>query len=188
MAVFFLVEVWGVEPQSENQTTGLSTCVFCVLTFPLPCLRRRSYGFSSFIRSHLPQSLGRLVPCFCSAGYLRRRRLRADVRGLKPRKLRFRSCQLIFRSRFIVVQGHYTLILPSESPSKPVHPHIFSDPCGCEINLCRQRRARYLCRNRALRCRRAYRRASCPCKDLSRPLRGRLSDRCSAGLSQVPSA
>ncbi len=122
------MEVWGVEPQSENQTTGLSTCVFCVLTFPLLYLHRRSYRVSSFIKSRLPQSLGKLVPCFCSAGYLRRRRLRADVRGLKPRKLRFRSCQLIFKSRFIVVQGHYTLILPSESPSKPVHPQIYFHP------------------------------------------------------------
>ena len=77
-----MVEVWGVEPQSENQTTGLSPCAFCVLTFPLPHRRRRRYGVSSFIKSHLPQSLSRLVPCFYDADDLRRRRLRVDDRGL----------------------------------------------------------------------------------------------------------
>ena len=94
-----MVEVWGVEPQSESQTAGLSPSAFHDLTFPPPHRRGRRYGFSSFINSHPPQSLDGLVPCFYDAGDLRRRRLRADARGLKPRELRFRSCQFIFSSR-----------------------------------------------------------------------------------------
>ena len=78
----FMVEVWGVEPQSENRTTGLSPCAFYVLTFPLPRRRRRRCGFSSFIKSRPPQSLSGLVPCFYDADGLRRRRLRVDDRGL----------------------------------------------------------------------------------------------------------
>ena len=77
-----MVEVWGVEPQSENRTTGLSPCAFYVLTFPLPRRRRRRCGFSSFIKSRPPQSLSGLVPCFYDADGLRRRRLRVDDRGL----------------------------------------------------------------------------------------------------------
>ena len=78
----FMVEVWGVEPQSENRTTGLSPCAFYVLTFPLPRRCRRRCGFSSFIKSRPPQSLSGLVPCFYDADGLRRRRLRVDDRGL----------------------------------------------------------------------------------------------------------
>ena len=164
-----MVEVWGVEPQSESQTTESSPSAVHVLTFPPPNRHGRRYGFSSFIKSRRSQSFDRLVPCFCSADDLRRRRLRADVRGLRPRKLRYRSCQLILISRCWAVQGRRSLILPSIPPSKPVHPHDFSrGPRTCA--QCRAARP-------AWPCRRAYRRASCPGTARPAPSRGRSSDK-----------
>ena len=77
-----VVEPRGVEPLSEDQTTRASPSAVCVLTFPLWSSRRQDIHFSSFIKSHRPQSLGRLVPCLYDAGNLRRRRLRADDRRL----------------------------------------------------------------------------------------------------------
>ena len=77
-----VVEPRGVEPLSEDQTTRASPSAVCVLTFPLWSSRRQDIHFSSFIKSHRPQSLGRLVPCLYDAGDLRRRRLRADDRRL----------------------------------------------------------------------------------------------------------
>ena len=77
-----VVEARGVEPLSEDQTAKASPSAVCVLTFPLPDSRRWDAGFSSFIKSHPSQSLNGLVPCIDDAGYLRRRRLRADGHGL----------------------------------------------------------------------------------------------------------
>ena len=78
----FMVEARGVEPLSEDQTAKTSPSAVCVLTFPPPDSRRRDAGLSSFINSHPSQSLNGLVPCIDDAGYLRRRRLRADGHGL----------------------------------------------------------------------------------------------------------
>ena len=80
--VLNMVEARGVEPLSEDQTAKASPSAVCVLTFPPPDSRRRDAGFSSFIKSHPSQSLNGLVPCIDDAGYLRRRRLRADGHGL----------------------------------------------------------------------------------------------------------
>ena len=77
-----MVEPRGVEPLSEDQPNKVSPSAVYVLTFPLPDSHRQDSGFSSFIKSHRPQSLRRLVPCFYDAAYLRRRRLRGDDRGL----------------------------------------------------------------------------------------------------------
>ena len=77
-----MVEARGVEPLSEDQTAKTSPSAVCVLTFPPPDSRRRDAGLSSFINSHPSQSLNGLVPCIDDAGYLRRRRLRADGHGL----------------------------------------------------------------------------------------------------------
>ena len=77
-----MVEVWGVEPQSESQTASDSPSAVHDLTFPPPNRHGRRYGISSFINSGPPQSLSGTVPCFCDADYLRRRRLRVDVHGL----------------------------------------------------------------------------------------------------------
>ena len=76
------VEPRGVEPLSEDQKTRASPSAVCVLTFPPPDSPRQDSGFSSFIKSHRPQSLRRLVPCFFDADDLRRRRLRVDDRRL----------------------------------------------------------------------------------------------------------
>ena len=75
-----LVEPRGVEPLSEDQTTRASPSAVCVLTFPPRGSRRQDPRISSFIKSHRPQSLRRLVPCLYDADGLRRRRLRVDDR------------------------------------------------------------------------------------------------------------
>lgn len=77
-----LVEVWRVELQSKDQKPAASPSAVYVFTFPLPDSHRQDSGFSSFIKSHHPQSLRWLVPCICDADDLRRRRLRVDVHGL----------------------------------------------------------------------------------------------------------
>ena len=77
-----MVEPRGVEPLSEDQKTRASPSAVCILTFPPPDSHRQDPGFSSFIKSHRPQSLRRLVPCFYDADGLRRRRLRVDDRRL----------------------------------------------------------------------------------------------------------
>ena len=76
------MEPRGVEPLSEDQKTRASPSAVCILTFPPPNSHRQDSGFSSFIKSHRPQSLRRLVPCFYDADGLRRRRLRVDDRRL----------------------------------------------------------------------------------------------------------
>ena len=119
---FHMVEARGVEPLSENPRTRASPSAVCDLTFPLPDSRRQDSGFSSFIKSRRSQSLERLVPCLNDAGYLRRRKLRADVRGLRPRKLRYRSCQFILVPVVEAVQGCRSLLKSSRSPSKPNTP------------------------------------------------------------------
>ena len=77
-----VVDPRGVEPLSEDQTTRASPSAVCVLTFPPKDSRRQDSPFSSFIKSHRPQSLRRLVPCLYDADGLRRRRLRVDDRRL----------------------------------------------------------------------------------------------------------
>ena len=75
-----MVEPRGVEPLSEDQTSRASPSAVCVFTFPPQGSRRQDPRFSSFIKSHRPQSLRRLVPCLYDADGLRRRRLRVDDR------------------------------------------------------------------------------------------------------------
>jgi len=58
----FLVEAGGVEPPSENPSTAFSTSVAGVLSFPPQSPQRQGQCISSFIKSHLRQSLCRLVP------------------------------------------------------------------------------------------------------------------------------
>ena len=76
---FLRMEPRGVEPLSEDQTNEASPSAVRILTFPLPDSHGQDAGFSSFIKSHAPQSLGALVPCYSDAACLRRRRLRGDV-------------------------------------------------------------------------------------------------------------
>ena len=114
-----VVEPRGVEPLSEDQLNKVSPSAVCVLTFPLPDSHKQDSGFSSFINSHRPQSLRRLVPCFYDAADLRRRRLRGDDRGLSRE-----SYVIVVVSSFLVpvveaVQGCRSLLCPSASPSKP---------------------------------------------------------------------
>ena len=66
--VLNMVEVRGVEPLSENPANQASPSAVHVLTFPLPHARGQAYGFSSFIKSGLPQSLGKFVPRINDAG------------------------------------------------------------------------------------------------------------------------
>ena len=42
-----LVEMAGIEPASEKASSGLSTGVAFVLTFPLPSAQKQALGFSS---------------------------------------------------------------------------------------------------------------------------------------------
>ncbi len=73
-----VVEARGIEPLSENPGTRASPSAVRDLTFPLPSAHGRAQGVSSFIKSHLRQSLGKLVPRLNDAGLLRRGRLRSD--------------------------------------------------------------------------------------------------------------
>lgn len=77
-----IMEPRGVEPLSEDRTNEASPSAVHVLTFPLPGSHEQDRGFSSFIKSRAPQSLGALVPCYSDAAGLRRRRLRGDVSQL----------------------------------------------------------------------------------------------------------
>ena len=77
-----VVEPRRVELLSEDQMTRASPSAVCVLTFPPRSSRKQDLRISSFIKSHRPQSLRRLVPCLYDADDLRRRRLRVDVRAL----------------------------------------------------------------------------------------------------------
>ena len=77
-----MVEPRGVEPLSEDQKTRASPSAVCILTFPPPDSHRQDSGFSSFIKSHRPQSFGRLVPCYYDVDGLRGRTLRVDDRRL----------------------------------------------------------------------------------------------------------
>ena len=77
-----IMEPRGVEPLSEDRTNEASPSAVHVLTFPLPGSHEQDRGFSSFINSRAPQSLGALVPCYSDAAGLRRRRLRGDVSQL----------------------------------------------------------------------------------------------------------
>ena len=155
-----MVEVWGVEPQSESQTTGASPSAVHVLTFPPPHRHGRRYGFSSFIKSRRPQSLGRLVPCFYDAAGLRRRRLRGDDRGLSRE-----SYVIVVVSSFLVpvveaVQGCRSLLCPSVSPSKPFTAPHRGDR---QVSLYRAWNAQCPSGHRAWPCHRACHRAFCPC-------------------------
>ena len=76
------VEPRGVEPLSEDQTNEASPSAVCVLTFPPSGSHRRDPDISSFIKSHRPQSLRRLVPCYYDVDGLRGRTLRVDDRLL----------------------------------------------------------------------------------------------------------
>ena len=76
------VEPRGVEPLSEDQTNEASPSAVCVLTFPPSGSHRRDPDISSFIKSHRPQSLRRLVPCYYDVDGLRGRTLRVDDRRL----------------------------------------------------------------------------------------------------------
>ena len=77
-----MVEARGVEPLSEDQSDRSSPSAVYDLRFPRPNPHKQGFGFGSFIRSHPPQSLSGLVPCFYDAGDPRRRRLGADGHGL----------------------------------------------------------------------------------------------------------
>lgn len=74
-----MVESRGVEPLSENLSARLSPSAADHFRFPRPIPYRQGMGFGSFIKSHLPQSLGRLVPHIDDAGYRSRGKRRADA-------------------------------------------------------------------------------------------------------------
>ena len=59
-----LVEVEGVEPTSETESSPTSTSVVCLLNFPLKHLNKRSYLKGSFIDTPKPQSFGLSVGTF----------------------------------------------------------------------------------------------------------------------------
>ena len=59
-----LVEVEGVEPTSETESSPTSTSVVCLLKFPLQHLNKRSYQRGSFINTFKPQSFGQSVGTF----------------------------------------------------------------------------------------------------------------------------
>ena len=84
----FLVEARGVEPLSENLLARLSTSVAYGLTFPPRGSHGQDPRFSSFIKSHMPQSLGTLVPHIDDARGRRRGQRRADASLLKQRRVR----------------------------------------------------------------------------------------------------
>lgn len=152
-----MVEVWRVELQSESQTTEASPSAVHVLTFPPPHRHGRRYGFSSFIKSHPPQSLGGLVPCICDADDLRRRRLRVDVHGLSRESYVF----VVVSSFFVPLLRRFRAAARFFCPPYPRRNQY--TPMWAVIRG-RRRRARYPGRCRAWPCRRACRRASCPCR------------------------
>lgn len=95
----FLVEPRRVELLSEDPSTRLSTSVADVLTFPPSGPQRQGQDFSSFIRSHLQQSLCRLVPHIDDARDPGRGQPGTDGHCLSSDgyEIRFVSCFLISR-------------------------------------------------------------------------------------------
>lgn len=98
-ALFDLVEPRRVELLSEDPSTRLSTSVADVLTFPPSGPQRQGQDFSSFIRSHLRQSLCRLVPHIDDARDPGRGQPGTDGHCLSSDgyEIRFVSCFLISR-------------------------------------------------------------------------------------------
>ena len=161
-----MVEPRGVEPLSEDQKTRASPSAVCILTFPPPNSHRQDSGFSSFIKSHRPQSLRRLVPCIYDADDLRRRRLRVDDRRLGG------DCYVtvVVSSICFPLSGGSGPPLASLSLRIPVETKIRPRVGGRrellllpDINLWRASCARCRAGRPAWPCRPACRTASCPC-------------------------
>ena len=159
------MEPRGVEPLSEDQKTRASPSAVCILTFPPPDSHRQDSGFSSFIKSHRPQSLRRLVPCFFDADDLRRRRLRVDDRRLSGESYVI----VVVSSICFPLSGGTGPPLASLSLRIPVEtkirPRAGSEPLTRSFPSNSARAACARCRawRRAWPCRRACRTASCPC-------------------------
>ena len=94
-----LVEPRRVELLSEDPSTRLSTSVADALAFPPSGPQRQGQDFSSFIRSHLRQSLCRLVPHLDDARDPGRGQPGTDGHCLSSDgyEIRFVSCFLISR-------------------------------------------------------------------------------------------
>ena len=59
-----MVEVEGVEPTSETDSSPTSTSVVCYLKFPSENLNKRSFPKSSFMNTRKPQSFDFRVGAF----------------------------------------------------------------------------------------------------------------------------
>ena len=157
-----MVEPRRVELLSEDQTTRASPSAVCVLTFPPRSSRKQDLRISSFIKSHRPQSLRRLVPCLYDADGLRRRRLRVDVRALS-------SCEfyviVVVSSFKFPLMRQFRAAARFSTPPYPrrnqIRPHDM-DP-EKTINIVPSWIVRYRVWRRAWRCHRAYRTVFCPC-------------------------
>ena len=162
MVVMVVVEPRGVEPLSEDQKTRASPSAVCVLTFPPPVSRRQDPGISSFIKSRRPQSLRRLVPCYYDVDGLRGRTLRVD-----DRRLSGESYVIVVVSYFLFpLSGGSGPPLASLSLRIPVETKYGPRWMGIDdgrISLAPAWSARCRAGRRAWPCRRACRRASCPC-------------------------
>ena len=114
-----LVEPRRVELLSENPSTRLSTSVAGVLTFPLSSPQRQGQDFGSFIRSHLRQSLCRLVPHIDDARDPGRGQPGTDGHCLSSDGYEIRFVSYFLIPAFNEARGFGSLIRLQRSPSKP---------------------------------------------------------------------
>lgn len=126
-----LVEPRRVELLSENPSTRPSTSVADVLEFPPSSPQRQGQAFGSFIKSHLRQSLRRLVPHIDDARDPGRGQPGTDGHCLSSDgyEIRFVSCFLI--PAFNEARGFGSLIRLQRSPSKPFTAPLKAPPYPC---------------------------------------------------------
>ena len=132
------MEARRVELLSEDQTTKTSPSAVHILTFPPACSHGQDHAFSSLIKSHAPQSLDALVPCFYDAGWPRRRRLGADARGLSRESYVFVVVSSflfpVFR-RFRAAARYPCLPYPRRNQIRPHFNSVRSDNARPFLNI-----------------------------------------------------
>ena len=155
-----LVEVWGVEPQSENQTNTVSPSAVYVLTFPPSSSHRQDIDFGSFMRCHCRQSLGQigflLLLSRCSHAA---EKAWGRLGALRPRVLQMQKknsyCQFVFCPVVRRFRAAARFCAPPYSRRNQYTP-IISHSVRAWNGL-------YPAAHPASPCRRACHRAFCPC-------------------------
>jgi len=120
------MEMRGIEPLSEDLSVKTSPITAYCLGFPKPIANRHARGFGSFMNPSLPQSFGKAVPRIIDAGLLVCRSPRADGRYLSSGELIIIVVSFLRVGIVYAVTVYGWLSLFSKSPSKPLHPRVYT--------------------------------------------------------------